>query len=156
LSHHGAGEAVGLNGQLLQSHGAKDRKRRREATQNRRTTGGGGGAGAPEVELHQPSPPPPQVQLLFLEPRLQARVRVASLQSRHVPSRLTPPSLRCNQAPGFQMPAAACGMKGRARIGRGGRLIFDRVDPITREPFAEPVKFAPSRPPVAVDAMDVS
>ncbi len=36
-------------------------------------------------------------------------------------------------------------MRGRARFGRGGRLIFDRVDPITREPFAEAPKFAPTR-----------
>ena len=61
------------------------------------------------------------------------------------------------QAPGFQMPAAACGMKGRARVGRGGRLIFDRVDPITRELFAEPMKFAPTRVlAVEPSAMDVS
>ena len=48
-------------------------------------------------------------------------------------------------------------MKGRARVGRGGRLIFDRVDPITRELFAEPMKFAPTRVlAVEPSAMDVS
>ena len=88
LSHHGVGEAVGPNGQLLQSHGAKDRKRRREATQNRRATGGGGAGGGQEVEVYQPMPPPPEVQLLFLEPRLQVRVRLVS-KPRGVPALLT-------------------------------------------------------------------
>jgi|APGre2960657444_1045066.scaffolds.fasta_scaffold03245_3 enhancer of polycomb-like protein len=58
------------------------------------------------------------------------------------------PNLR---VPGFNLPAAVRGMRGRTRFGRGGRLLFDRVHPITREPFALPDVVLPPRralPPV--------
>ena len=129
--------AVGQNRQLATAQATKDRKRRRE-TQNRRTAAGG-----PEPEVYQPPPPTPDVRLPFLEPVLQVRPGDALA----LPSCVFVLTCRvpATQAPGFQMPAAVCGMRGRARIGRGGRLIFDRVDPITREPFSDPVKFSPTR-----------
>ena len=45
---------------------------------------------------------------------------------------LAPPQL---QLPGMRMPAVLRGMPCRARFGRGGRLVLDRVHPTTREPY---------------------
>jgi hypothetical protein len=49
------------------------------------------------------------------------------------------------QVPGMRMPAVLRGLHCRTRIGRGGRLLLDRVHPLTREPYTthDPLLVAP-------------
>lgn len=87
--------------------------------------GGGGGAagkkrkrdGRPRAPLsaaelvYQPPPQPPEVEMLFAQP------------------------LTIDMLEGIDAPFGGLGLFCRPRIGRGGRLVFDRAHPLTREPY---------------------
>jgi len=58
------------------------------------------------------------------------------------------------QAMGIHFPAAVHSLRGRARFGRGGRIVFDRVDPLTHEPIGSLIRrpgIEPGRLPRSVE-----
>lgn len=103
----------------------KQSKKRRRDGRDRRIVPG---ADQPYV----PPPTTPEIQLLFAEPPSLVRIPGICVRSGLVSHFL--PALQL-QAPGLRMPAVLRGMHCRARFGRGGRLVLDRVHPITREPY---------------------
>ena len=70
-----------------------------------------GGKGVQQQMVYEPPPEIPDIEMLFVKVPL-------------------PSSLR-----GFQLPLGQLKERCKARVGRGGRVIFDRKDPITREAY---------------------
>ena len=104
----------------------KQNKKRRRDGRDRRVVPG---ADQPYV----PPPTTPEIQMLFAEPPNLVRIFCAcATRFDGSPLPAAPPQL---QLPGMRMPAVLRGMHCRARFGRGGRLVLDRVHPITREPY---------------------
>lgn len=58
--------------------------------------------------------------------------------------------------PGFQLPGAAHGLCGRARFGRGGRLVIDVVDPLTQEPILTKVRRPKAAPSIGLPAAEAA
>ena len=77
-------------------------------------------------------PTTPEIQMLFAEPPNLVRMLVLVCPHACALAHYTVPQL---QLPGMRMPAVLRGMHCRARFGRGGRLVLDRVHPTTREPY---------------------
>ena len=101
----------------------KQNKKRRRDGRDRRIVPG---ADQPYV----PPPTTPEIQMLFAEPPNLVRMHVLMSRMRW----LTVPAPQL-QLPGMRMPAVLRGVHCRARFGRGGRLVLDRVHPTTREPY---------------------
>ena len=122
--------------QLADAAQKREKRRRRD------------GRDRPRQTDHAFLPPPelPEPEMPFLcAPDLEV-----SRPSQAPPS--PPPLTRAPQMRGFQLPGAAHRLCGRTRFGRGGRLVIDLVDPLTREPILTKVRRPKPAPAGALPA----